>query len=163
MLWRFWRGLIRLFLLQHSKMFLNCFWVSEFQYEQTFCVSKENTFLVHSGESFLHVFLHYQVMLIKSLQTLWCSFVSLLQTGLSLFFFFILKILFFPFLPKAPPVYSCIFFLVGPSSCGTWDAASAWLDEQCHVRAQDSNQRNTGPPAAECKNLSTRPHGQPPR
>uniref|UniRef100_A0A3Q2GTD1 15-oxoprostaglandin 13-reductase n=1 Tax=Equus caballus TaxID=9796 RepID=A0A3Q2GTD1_HORSE len=31
-----------------------------------------------------------------------------------------------------------------------WDVASAWLDEQCHVCAQDSNQRNTGPPAAEC-------------
>uniref|UniRef100_A0A9L0ITK3 Dolichyl-diphosphooligosaccharide--protein glycosyltransferase subunit 1 n=1 Tax=Equus asinus TaxID=9793 RepID=A0A9L0ITK3_EQUAS len=46
-------------------------------------------------------------------------------------------------------------------SCGTWDAASAWFDEQCHVRAQDSNQRNTGPPAAEPANLSTRPRGQP--
>ena len=44
-----------------------------------------------------------------------------------------------------------------------WDAASAWFDEQCHVRAQDSNQRNTGPPAAERANLTTRPRGQPPR
>ena len=42
-----------------------------------------------------------------------------------------------------------------------WDAASAWLDEQCHVRAQDSNQRNTGPPASERANLTTRPRGQP--
>ena len=42
-----------------------------------------------------------------------------------------------------------------------WDAASAWSDEQCHVRAQDSNQRNTGPPAAERTNLTTRPQGQP--
>ena len=50
---------------------------------------------------------------------------------------------------------------MGPSSCGTWDAASAWFDEQCHVRAQDSNQRNTGPPAAEHTNLTTRPRGQP--
>ena len=33
-----------------------------------------------------------------------------------------------------------------------WDAASAWFDEQCHVHAQDSNQRNTGPPAAERAN-----------
>ena len=41
-------------------------------------------------------------------------------------------------------------------------AASAWLDEQCHVPAQDSNQRNTGPPAAERANLTTRPRGQPP-
>ena len=42
-----------------------------------------------------------------------------------------------------------------------WDAASAWSDEQCHVRPQDSNQRNTGPPAAERTNLTTRPWGQP--
>uniref|UniRef100_A0A8C4PRE4 E1A-binding protein p400 N-terminal domain-containing protein n=1 Tax=Equus asinus asinus TaxID=83772 RepID=A0A8C4PRE4_EQUAS len=60
-----------------------------------------------------------------------------------------------------PLVHSCIFFVVGPSSCGTWDAASAWFDEQCHVRAQDSNQRNTGPPAAERANLTTWPRGQP--
>ncbi|XP_070131978.1 EEF1A lysine methyltransferase 2 isoform X3 [Equus przewalskii] len=44
---------------------------------------------------------------------------------------------------------------------GMWDAASAWFDEQCHVRAQDSNQQNAGPPAAECANLTTRPRGQP--
>src|SRR3712207_5885852 len=75
---------------------------------------------------------------------------------------FFFKILFFPFSPQSPPVHSCIFFVVGPSSCGTWDAASAWFDEQCHVRAQDSNQRNTGPPAAECGNLTTQPRGQPP-
>src|SRR3712207_7326520 len=42
-------------------------------------------------------------------------------------------------------------------------SASAWFDEQCRVRAQDSNQRNTGPPAAEHANLTTRPRGQPPR
>src|SRR3712207_1540984 len=79
----------------------------------------------------------------------------------SLFFFFFLKILFFPFSPQSPPVHSCIFFVVGPSSCSMWDAASAWLNEQCHVRAQDSNQRNTGPPAAERTDLTTRPRGQP--
>ncbi|XP_070103527.1 cardiolipin synthase (CMP-forming) isoform X6 [Equus caballus] len=60
-----------------------------------------------------------------------------------------------------PPVHSCVFFVVGSSSCGMWDAASAWSDEQCHVRAQDSNRRNTGPPAAERANLTTRPRGQP--
>ena len=53
---------------------------------------------------------------------------------------------FFPFSPQSSPVHSCIFFVVGPSSCGMWDAASAWFDERCHVHAQDSNQRNTGPP-----------------
>ncbi|XP_070418028.1 zinc finger protein 385C isoform X5 [Equus przewalskii] len=42
-----------------------------------------------------------------------------------------------------------------------WDAASAWFDEQCHVRTQDSNQRNTGPSAAESANLTIRPRGQP--
>ena len=58
------------------------------------------------------------------------------------FFFVVVKdFIFFLFLPKAPQyVHSCIFFVVGPSGCGMWDAASAWFDEQCHVRAQDSNQ-----------------------
>ena len=70
--------------------------------------------------------------------------------------------LFFSFFSPKPPIHSCIFFLVGPSSCGMWDAASVWFDEQCHVRAQDSNQRNTGLPAAEHANLTTRPRGQPP-
>ena len=68
--------------------------------------------------------------------------------------------LFFPFSPQSPPVHSFIFFIVGPSSCGMWDAASTWFEEQCHVRAQDSNQRNTGPPAVELSNLTTRPRGQ---
>src|SRR3712207_4949693 len=66
------------------------------------------------------------------------------------------------FFSPTPPVHSCTFFVVGPSSCGMWDATSAWFDEQCHVRAQDSNQRNTGPPAAERADLTTRPWGQPP-
>ena len=77
---------------------------------------------------------------------------------------FFLKILFFPFSPQSPPppVHSCMFFIVSPSCCGMWDAASAWYDEQCHVLAQDSNQQNTGPPAAEHANLTSRPRGQPP-
>ena len=75
---------------------------------------------------------------------------------------FFLKILFFPFSPQSPPVHSCIFLVVGSYSCGMWDAASAWFDEQCHVRTPDSNQRNTGTPAAERANLTTRPRGQPP-
>uniref|UniRef100_A0A9L0SS52 Alkaline ceramidase n=3 Tax=Equus TaxID=9789 RepID=A0A9L0SS52_HORSE len=48
-------------------------------------------------------------------------------------------------------------------SCGMWDAASVWFAEQCHVRAQDSNQRNTGPPAAEHANLTAQPRCQPPQ
>ena len=43
-----------------------------------------------------------------------------------------------------------------------WDATSPWFHEQCHVRAPDANQRNTGPPAAERANLTTQPRGQPP-
>ena len=75
--------------------------------------------------------------------------------------FFFLRFYFFHFSPQSPPVRSCIFFVVGPSSCGMWDAASAWFDEHCHVCAQDLNQRNTGHPAAEHTNLTTQPRGQP--
>ena len=76
----------------------------------------------------------------------------------NLFFF---KDFIFPFSPQSPPVHSRILFVVGPSSYGMWDAASVWSDEQCYVRAQDSNQRNTGPPAAESANLTIKPWGQP--
>ena len=51
----------------------------------------------------------------------------------------------FPFSSQSPPVHSCVFLVVGPFSRGMWDAASAWPDEQCCVRAQDLNQRNPGP------------------
>ena len=61
--------------------------------------------------------------------------------------FFFFKDFSFPFFPQSAPVRSCVFFLVvGPSTCGMWDAASAWLDEQCHVHAQGSNQPNPEPP-----------------
>ena len=43
----------------------------------------------------------------------------------SLFLFFVFKDFIFPFSPKAPRVHSCVFLVVGPSSCGMWDAASA--------------------------------------
>ena len=76
-------------------------------------------------------------------------------------YLFILFYFIFSFSPQSPLVHSCIFFVVGPSSSGMWDTASAWFDEQCHVRAQDLNQRNPGPPAVECANLTTRPQGQP--
>ena len=75
--------------------------------------------------------------------------------------YFFLRFYLSPFSPQSPPVHSCIFFVVGPSSCGMWDAASAWFKEQCHVCAQDLNQQNTGPPAVECTNLTTWPRGQP--
>ena len=57
----------------------------------------------------------------------------------SIFLFFLIFFLFFPFSPQSPQVHRYVFFVVGSSSCGMWDAASAWSDEQCHVRAQDSN------------------------
>ena len=38
--------------------------------------------------------------------------------------------LFFLLLPKAPQ-YIVVYFVVAPSSCGMWDTASAWLNEQC--------------------------------
>ena len=68
---------------------------------------------------------------------------------------------FFPLSPQSPLVHICTFFIVGPSSCGMWDAASAWFDEQCHFHARDSKKQNTGPPGAERANLTTRPRGQP--
>ena len=60
-------------------------------------------------------------------------------------FFFFLNILLFLFLPKAPQYIVVFFSVVGFSSCDMWDAASAWLDKQCHVCAQDPNQWNPGP------------------
>ncbi|XP_070343906.1 ubiquitin/ISG15-conjugating enzyme E2 L6 isoform X5 [Equus asinus] len=47
--------------------------------------------------------------------------------------------------PTPAPVHSCVFLDVGPSSCDTWDAASAWPDKRRHVLAQDLNWRNPGP------------------
>ena len=58
---------------------------------------------------------------------------------------FFLNDFIFPFSPQSPLVHSCAFSVVGPSSCGTWDAASARLDEHCHVHTQDSNWWNPGP------------------
>ena len=42
------------------------------------------------------------------------------------------------FLPKSLQ-YIVVYIVVGPSSCGMWDAASAWPNEQCHISAQDPN------------------------
>ena len=84
---------------------------------------------------------------------------SLLQ--LSFFSFFFKDFLFFLFLPKAPPyivVYSLLWVPL-VVVCGTLPQRG--LDEQCHVRAQDSNQRNTGLPAVERVKLTTQPRGQP--
>ena len=67
--------------------------------------------------------------------------INLLYKSISTFLtIYFLILFFFTFSSQSPPVHSCIFFVVGPSSCGMWDTASVWFDEQCHVLAQDSNQ-----------------------
>ena len=68
---------------------------------------------------------------------------EVLSTKMLLLFFF-LKILFFPFSPQSPLVHRCVCLVVGPSCCGMWDAASAWLVERCHVRTQDPNCETLG-------------------
>ena len=70
--------------------------------------------------------------------------ISFLLMNLTSSFFVFFKILFFPFSTQSPPVHSCVFLAVSSSSCGIWDATSAWLDEQCHVCTQDSNPQNPG-------------------
>ena len=67
------------------------------------------------------------------------------------------RFLLFSYFSQSPQVHSCVFLLVAPSSCGTWDAASAWLDEWCHVCAQDLNWRNPGPPK---QSMWTQPLGR---
>ena len=59
---------------------------------------------------------------------------------------FVFKDFVFPFSPESPPATQMYILVVDPSRCGMQDAASAWLDEQCHVCAQDPNRRNPGPP-----------------
>ena len=59
---------------------------------------------------------------------------------------FFLKLLCFLLLPKAPRYIVVYFSVVGPSSCGMRDAASAWPDERGRVGAQDPNLGNPGPP-----------------
>ena len=65
--------------------------------------------------------------------------------------FFFFKDFIFSFSPQSPLVHSCVFLVVGPSSCGMWDTASVWLNEWCHVCAQDLNQRYPGPLKGACK------------
>src|SRR3712207_7144653 len=50
-----------------------------------------------------------------------------------IFFFFFFKILFFPFSPQSPPVRSCIFFAVGPSSCGRSEEHTSELQSRQYL------------------------------
>ena len=47
-------------------------------------------------------------------------------------------------LSKAHPSTLLYVLVVSASGCAVWDATSAWLDEWCHVHAQDPNQQNPG-------------------
>ena len=116
---------------------------------------------LHQGVTrIVHLVMRHSLYLLNTSQTY--HYLKTLWENLQEYSFLFFKIfIFFLFLPKAPPVHSCIFFVVGPSSWGMWDAASPWFDGQCHVHAQDWNQRNTGLPAVERANLTTRPRGQP--
>ena len=75
-------------------------------------------------------------------------------------FFFFLRF-YFSFFSQSPLVYSCVFLVMGPSSWGMWDAVSAWLDEQCHVRAQDSELVKPWAAEAEHTNPTIQPWGRP--
>ena len=68
------------------------------------------------------------------------------------FFFFSLK-------PSSTQLY---ILIVGPSGSAMWDAASAWPDEQCHVRDLGSELVKPWATEAERTNLRTRPRGRPP-
>ena len=48
-----------------------------------------------------------------------------------------LVLFFFCFISPNPPGTQLYILVAGPSSCGTWDAASMWPDELCYVCAQD--------------------------
>ena len=46
---------------------------------------------------------------------------STVNSSILFIYLFLKDFIFFLFLPKAPPVHSCIFFVVGPSRCGMWE------------------------------------------
>ena len=101
------------------------------------------------------------IEILLSIEELFLTYLGWFDWSVFLLFCFLKIFYFFLFLPKAPQyivVYSllCVLLVV---ACGTLPQRG--FNEQCHVCAQDSNQWNTGPPAAECANLTTRPRGQP--
>ena len=49
---------------------------------------------------------------------------------------------------------------MAPSSCGMWEAASAWLDERCHVWPRIRTSKPWGA-EVELENLTTQPQGGP--
>ena len=75
-----------------------------------------------------------------------CSNILIVECKMLLRIFFFRFKKNFPFSPQRPLVHIVYVLVVGPSSCGMWDAASAWLDERCHVCPQDPNWQNPRPP-----------------
>ena len=108
---------------------------------------------------FIHLDKHEGVWSLGQMVSVWFfkKLPALLQRGF--LFYFIFKDFICPFSPQSPPVHSCTFLAAGPPSRGMRDAAPAWPDEQCHIRAQDSNRRNPGPPkqSSEVNHSATRP------
>ena len=75
-------------------------------------------------------------------------------------FFFL--ILFFFVSLQSPLEHSCVFLVVGPSSCGTWDAASAWPWEVPHP-CPGFELAKSWAAQAEHTDLTTQPWGWPPK
>ena len=68
-----------------------------------------------------------------------------------------LRFFYFSFFSQSPLVHSCAPSVVGPSSCGIWDASSAWPDERC----PGVEPVKPWAAEAECANLTTQPRGRP--
>ena len=90
-------------------------------------------------------FIHLTRKLNFSLVLNFILYLLISSCTLRIFLIFI-YFLFFLFLPKAPQYIVVYLLVVDPFNYGMWDAASEWPAELCHVRAQDSNRRNPGPP-----------------
>ena len=88
-----------------------------------------------------HVCIHTRVLIYMNINIILKVKVHLSSLFVNFFkkqdfyFFIFLKDFIFAFSPQSPLVHICVFLVEGPSSCGMWDDASAWLDERCHVRA----------------------------
>ena len=71
---------------------------------------------------------HQHCMPLNDLIFIWLINEKWPQCTLNLYFSYykkFFKILFFPFSPQSSPVHSCIFFVVGPSSCSSSHAVAA--------------------------------------
>ena len=60
-----------------------------------------------------------------------------------------------------PPSTELYILVVGPSSCGMWDAASMWPDDWRPCLRPGFEPAKPWVTVAECANLTTRPQGWP--